>query len=795
MKTYAMGIILLLGLLSCPPDAAARTVEYSLTIARQPVTITGRAVQKITVNGTIPGPTLHFTESDDAVIHVTNTMDEDTSVHWHGLLLPDGMDGVPGMGGFPGIKPGETFTYRFTIRQTGTYWYHAHSGGQEQDGHYGSLVIAPKGADLVQAERDYVVLLSDFSEESADRIMANLKKYAEYYQYHRRTVGDFLADVRRIGFARARSEAAMWNRMRMAPTDLADVSGYTFLVNGKTPAENWTGLFRPGERVRLRFINASAGTFYDVRIPGLKLTIVAADGQNVEPLDVDEFRFGIAETYDVIVTPDKDQAYTIVAESLDRSGFALASLAPRQGMRGEIPAQRPRAFLTMADMGMAHGAHRAPPPGTDGPSHHGAAMARDDHAGHTMAPGSSDEKSDYETGVPGSGWAETGAPAGTKHLAYKDLRLLGSHPVSLPPEREVVLRLGGTMNRFAWTINGKKFSEAPPIPLSYGERLRLKFVNETMMAHPMHLHGMFVQLENGQPLNKLPNKHTVIIAPGDTFSALLTADEPGEWAFHCHMTYHMKSGMMTRMIVGKPESMPPAGGTHHHPHAGHDGAREAVVSATATHAREHGSQVFHAFWLELSGGLHAGNGTAEWDFHGWIGTDDNKLLLKSEGSHTAGNTEKAEFWALYSRAIDTFWDLQAGVRYDLEPTALGFLAFGIEGLAPWHVETAAHLFVSHDGDVSARLYLARELLLSQRLILQPHLEADVYFQAVDERQIGAGLARAEIGLQLRYEVTRRFAPFVALDYERKIGETASLARKRGADRDALVSTIGLRLLF
>lgn len=523
--------------------------EYRLDIARESVRITDHEVEKITVNGTIPGPTLRFKQGQEAIIHVTNHMQEDTSVHWHGLLLPGEMDGVPGLNGFAGIKPGETFTYRFKLRQAGTYWYHAHSLGQEQDGHYGSIVIEPKDQDVVQADRDYVVLLSDFAEQDWDEILGNLKSDAAYYNYAQRTVGDFFNDIKEKGFKEAWQFVKDWGEMRMSPTDLADVSGYTFLVNGKTAAQNWTGLFKAGEKVRLRFINASSMSFYDVRIPGLKMEVVQADGQNVEPVTVDEFRFAVAETYDVIVEPKEDRAYSIVAEPIDRTGFALATLAPREGMRGDAPTPRPRTLLTMSDMGMAHAGH-------SGMDH----SKMQHHAG--MHHGKADHKQQSSAA---SGWADAGTPAGMKALSYKDLRNLGVQHDLRKPEREIEMRLGGSMERYIWTLNGKRHQDSGPIVLHYGERLRLKFINETMMAHPMHLHGMFVQLENGQPADKLPNKHTVIIPPGQTYSVLLTADEPGAWSFHCHLLYHMLSGMMTTVIVPEAgESSPIDGGAHVH---------------------------------------------------------------------------------------------------------------------------------------------------------------------------------------------------------------------------------------
>ncbi len=505
----------------CLLGTQAAAGMYHLDISQKKVNVTGKSAEKITVNGTIPGPALHFTEGEEVTITVTNHLKTDTSVHWHGLLLPGDMDGVPGLNGFPGIAPGETFTYRFPVRQAGTYWYHAHSTGQEQDGLYGSIVITPKGGERLKADRDYVVLLSDYTDENSDEILAHLKMDSAYYNRGQRTVGDFMDDARKIGMGAAWKDASDWGKMRMSPTDLADVSGYTFLINGQTPEQNWTGLFTPGETVRLRFINASAMSFYDVRIPGVKMQLVAADGQNVESVPVDEFRFGVAETYDVLVRPDAAKAYTIVAEPIDRSGFAIGTLAPREGMRGEMPVHRKRGMLTMFDMNMQNMMQEMPDMDMSSPS------------------------------AEVSGWADAGTPPGDKALSYSDLRYAGIQPQSAPPKWEIVVRLGGNMERYIWTLNGQKYSDASPINLKYGERVRLKFINDSMMAHPMHLHGMFVQLENGQPGDKLPNKHTVIVPPGQSYSVLLTANEPGEWAFHCHLLFHMMSGMMNKVVVAR----------------------------------------------------------------------------------------------------------------------------------------------------------------------------------------------------------------------------------------------------
>jgi len=599
-KIYA-GVIASFSLLFAPASWAA-IKEYHLNIDQGMVNITGKSVKRMTVNGKFIAPLLEFEEGDEAVIHVHNQLkDQDTSLHWHGLLLPGLMDGVPGFNGFKGIQPNGSFEYRFKVRQNGTYWYHAHSKGQEQDGLYGALVIYPKGKQPVaqheKADRDYVVMLSDFHETNSDQIMANLKKSAEYYQNQRETVGDVWQQVKHKGLKATWQDRSMWNQMRMLKTDLSDVTGYTFLVNGKTPQQNWTGAFSAGEKVRLRFINASAMSFFDVRIPNLKMTVVSADGQPVQPVAVDEFRIGAAETYDVIVEP-KQVHYQIEAESIDRSGFAIASLqrdtvAPPAQI--EMPKARPRALLTMQDMGMDHGTHAQmdmkdmdhaahKPISTDHSDHTAMNMSDMDHSTHdSMKMGNMNEMhqqqmtSQHENVKSESvqGWANASTPTGHKALQYADLKSLTPQPDTRSAERELVIRLGGNMERYMWTMNGKKFSDAEPLQVKFGERIRLKFINDSMMAHPMHLHGMFMQLENGQAAIDMPNKHTVVVPPGQTVTALLTADELGEWAIHCHLLYHMSAGMMNKLIVAnvddsktvnQPNATAPSEGARHAHH-------------------------------------------------------------------------------------------------------------------------------------------------------------------------------------------------------------------------------------
>ena len=591
----------------------AAVKEYDLTIAEQTVNITGKPVERITVNGKFVAPLLEFEEGDEAVIRVHNKLkNQDSSIHWHGLLLPGIMDGVPGFNKFNGIAPNKTYEYKFKVRQNGTYWYHSHSKGQEQDGLYGAFVIYPKDKTPLTAaektDKDYVVLLSDFHNSTSDQIMKNIKKEADYYQNRRETVFDVLKQVKRDGLKATWQDRSMWNQMRMLKTDMSDVTGYTFLMNGKTPQQNWTGNFKAGEKVRLRFINASAMSFFDVRIPNLKMTVVSADGQPVKPVPVDEFRIGTAETYDVIVEP-KQAHYQIEAESIDRTGFSVGTLHEESSpavKQIEMPKPRPRSLLTMEDMGMNHDMSSMKGMNHDmssmkgmdhdmssmkGMNHDMSSMKGMDHDMSSMKDMNHDMSSmkgmnhdmssmkgmdhdmssmkgmDHDMPMNSAtvkaasdkndntvfGWANASTPEGNKALQYSDLQSLDPQKDTRAAEREIEIRLGGNMERYIWTINGKKFNEADPLVVKYGERIRLKFVNDSMMAHPMHLHGMFMQLENGQDPSNMPNKHTVIVPPGKTITTLLTADELGEWAIHCHLLYHMSAGMMNKLIVAQVE--------------------------------------------------------------------------------------------------------------------------------------------------------------------------------------------------------------------------------------------------
>ncbi|CAB3718669.1 copper resistance system multicopper oxidase [Achromobacter kerstersii] len=553
-----------------------RGTEFHLEIGETPVNFTGAARIGTTVNGQLPAPILRWREGDTVTLHVTNRLREQTSIHWHGILLPSNMDGVPGLS-FDGIDPGQTFTYRFDVRQSGTYWYHSHSGFQEQTGLYGAIVIDPRRRDPIASDRDYTVLLSDWTDEDPMRLFNKLKVMPDYYNGIQPSVQSLRADADGRGWRAALSERLMWEQMRMNPSDLADVSGatYTFLTNGATPAGNWTGLFTPGERIRLRFINGSAMTYFDVRIPGLKMTVVAADGQDVRPVDVEEFRIGVAETYDVIVEPQDDRAYTIFSQAMDRSGYARATLAPRAGMQADVPALDRVQLLGMMDMGMAHdmgggdhaGAGAAANAGADAEAaamDHSAMPGMDHGMQHGSGAGQGgmvEVKHPYpaERGVgnsmlpdvvstrlddPGVGLRDNGR----RVLTYADLHSIREPADNRAPSREIELHLTGNMERYMWSFNGVKFSDAKPIVLRYGERVRFVLVNDTMMTHPIHLHGLWSDLESPDGAFQV-RKHTITLNPAQRLSYRVSADARGHWAYHCHLLYHMEAGMFRAVVV------------------------------------------------------------------------------------------------------------------------------------------------------------------------------------------------------------------------------------------------------
>ena len=575
--------------------------EFNLEIGTLAVNFTGQPGIATVVNGRLPAPLLRWREGDAVTLRVSNRLSAPSSIHWHGVIVPADMDGVPGLS-FNGIGPGETYVYRFKVNQSGTYWYHSHSRFLEQTGLYGPIVIEPRRGERHRADREHVVLLSEWTDLDPEHIYRALKRQSNYFNFGRRTVGDFVNDVRKQGWKPTMADRRTWGQMRMDPTDLLDVSGYayTYLMNGSTPAGNWTGLFRRGEKVRLRFINGSSMSYFDVRIPGLKLTVVAADGQDVEPVTVDEFRIGTAEVCDVIVEPKDDRAYTIFAQSLDRSGYARGTLAPQSGLQADVPPLDPRPLLTMVDMGMGHdmaGMDMSGMKGMDhgsmeGMSHDMGVMKGMEQGGSSAGDHGSTQGMDHDMSNMGGmghgamdhgamamgddkGWVPQHAPAeygpnvdslamqpqsrlddpgvglrnnGRRVLTYADLHTLGGPIDHRPAGRDIELHLTGHMERFVWSFGGEKFSEAEPLRFNYGERLRLVLVNDGMMHHPIHLHGMWGEVESEKG-EFLVRKHTITVQPGQRLAYWVTADALGRWAYHCHLLYHMEAGMFREVHV------------------------------------------------------------------------------------------------------------------------------------------------------------------------------------------------------------------------------------------------------
>jgi CopA family copper-resistance protein len=533
------------------PVQGLRGNNFDLSIGYREVNLTGNPRTATVVNGSLPAPVLRWKQGEKVTLRVKNNLATDSSVHWHGIILPADMDGVPGFS-FDGIRPGETFEYSFPVTQNGTYWYHSHTVYQEQTGLYGALIIDPIEPEPFVYDREHVVMLSDWSDERPEDIFVNLKKQSDYYNYRQRTVGDLAAQVREAGWKATHEDRAMWSRMRMNDRDISDVTGstYTFLVNGQPPDANWTGLFARNEKVRLRFINAAAMTIFDVRIPGLKMTVVAADGQYIEPVTVDEFRIGVAETFDVIIEPI-DGAYTLFAQAIDRSGYARGTLAEKAGLSAPVPTMDPPPVLSHADMGMGmYGDHRVHA------NHQPAASDTITKAGFGSNAGIVHAATEYGFQVdmraeqpreqlnnPGIGLPN----GGRRVLTYADLRNLDPTPDPREPEREIQLHLTGNMSRYMWSMDGINFADAEPLLLKLNERLRITLVNDTMMNHPVHLHGMWSELETGDP-DHIPRKHTVLVQPGAKVSYLVTPDMPGDWAYHCHLLYHML-GMFRRVRV------------------------------------------------------------------------------------------------------------------------------------------------------------------------------------------------------------------------------------------------------
>lgn len=469
--------------------------EYNLVIRYQDVSITGRDVTAMTINGSMPGPTLRFKEGDLARIHVRNEMDVETSIHWHGMLLPNLQDGVPYLT-TPPVLPGGTFTYEFPLNQSGTFWYHSHTGLQEQRGVFGSIVIEPEIPD-VQTDRELVVVLSDWTDESPDEALRTLKSGSDFYSLKKGTVQSLLGAFR----AEAVPDVLKRSWQRMPPMDISDIAYDRFLVNGRPSAELNA---RPGETVSLRIINASASTYFYLQFAGGEMQVISADGMNVHPVMMRRLLIAVAETYDIIIIVPENGLYEFRATAQDGSGFS--SLFIGAGDRISAPG------VPKPDLYKMHGGgHDAMQMGgMEGMMHH------------------------EEMAMPVD---ERPLPPYDELRSTKSTALSGEHQL-----REVTLELTGDMERYVWSINGKTLNESDVIKINKGENVRFVLLNRTMMHHPMHLHGHFFRVVNKHG-DYSPLKHTVDVPPLGTTIIEFYADEEKDWFFHCHVLYHLEAGM------------------------------------------------------------------------------------------------------------------------------------------------------------------------------------------------------------------------------------------------------------
>jgi len=827
--------------------------HFKLAIAASRVNFTGTVRPAITVNGSLPAPTLRWREGDTVTLEVSNQLPAhtQTSLHWHGILLPANMDGVPGMS-FDGIYPGQTFRYQFNVRQSGTYWYHSHSLHQEQAGLYGALIIDPKEPAPYAFDREHVVLLSDWTDLTPDALFARLKKMPSYDNYYQRTFADFWRDVARDGFSATAQDRWDWGRMRMTPTDISDVNAhtYTYLINGVSPAGNWTGLFAAGEKVLLRFINAANMTHFDIRIPGLKMTVVAADGQYVHPVTVDEFRLGVAETLDVLVEPQGQEAFTVFAQDMGRTGFACGTLAVRGGLRAPIPPLDARPLLTMADMGHGSGSHA-------GHAVHGG------HAAHGQASTDNNPLVDMRTGNPAPRLDDPGIGLrnnGRRVLTYADLHSLFADPDGREPGREIDLHLTGHMEKFSWSFDGVPFSEAQPLPLRYGERVRLRLTNDTMMQHPIHLHGMWSDLEDENTHHRHAARQRAQLSCARRCAGALGVSLPPALPHGRRHDARSARGRkrMKRLIQGfalctlasfalaqshdhdhSAQGKPAAANACSPEHAamGHcqlpsPSQKTARPACSAEHAAmghcklpaavknapseprepipavteqdrlaafpklQNGHQhASNRYWLARFDKLEGWDGGQAWEASFKYGGDIERLLLQSEGERSGGKTESADLSAFYSRSITPWWDAYIGLRQEFEPSQRTFAAAGISGTPFYALELSATLYATASGQWLGKFNADYDLRLTNRLILQPSLEAKAALKNERGRAIGSGLNSTESGLRLRYEITREFAPYLGLVHEQLSGKTADFTHERHEHSRDTRWVFGVKLWF
>lgn len=661
-------------------SALAKTVEYSFDVNYKTVNFTGQPVQAIAVGGTIPAPTIEATVGDTLRVTFNNKLDVETSVHWHGVLLPNDQDGVPYLT-TPPIKAGQSFTYEYPVIHHGTYWYHSHTGLQEQRGVYGSLVFHPLGGEVVAADQEVVVVLSDWTDENPNQVMHNLKKSDDYYALKKDSVQSWQKVLQHGPEAIRNRLDGAW--MRMGPMDLSDVGYDAFLANG---ARTYTPRgINAGSTVRLRVINAGASSYFNLHYAGGEMTVVAADGVDVVPFTVDRLRIAIAETFDVIVTAPTEGAYEFRATAEDGTGYSSVILGSGQVIpAADIP--KPNPFLM--DHSMHGDTEHADHSSMD---HGGMNNGQMNHAamGHDMA----------------SMQGSTGAPKRMRE--YELLRALSPTNFSADnPQRIVSLELTGDMERYAWSFNDKVLSEDSKILIRKGETVQFVLENKTMMHHPIHLHGHFFRVLNGKG-EYSPLKHTVSVPPLQTVTIEFLANEEKDWFFHCHNLYHMKTGM-TRVV-----------------------SYEQTSTATRTSMAPLFSDR-HWFYFGdfgVQGNFTNGELRAE--------NTRNAVNLDYEWGYDTGRDSEYEVELVYERWISRFLELYVGGEFLEEEGEKDNVAIvGMHYLLPLMID--ADLRLDSQGDL--RLGLESELQLTDRTALLWEFNTDSEYRVQLELEVTKALA-------------------------------------------------------
>lgn len=814
-------------ILSFMPNSYATNQTVDLVLASKTVNFSGESIETVAINNQIPAPVLRFKEGDHVTINVHNRLNEGTSIHWHGLILPWFMDGVENVTQEP-IPPGGTFSYSFTLKQSGTYWYHAHSGFQEQQGMYGGFIIDPKEPPSYKYTKDHVIVLSDWTNAHPDNVFANLKKDGDYYTPKfplQPSLAKFIRDYNK-GTPEERKKLTadyeMMQQMRMSIYDLSDVAYDAFLLNGQTKENPWTAPVNVGDTVRLRFIGAGGSTIYHVKIPGALMKVVHIQGHDVEPYSVEDFTIAPGETTDVLVKIEKDEPYIIYAESADSLGAAYGALItkPQQHINYEKvePFPEPQPVMMgghmidhgaighdsssmdmasgkppMPGMNMKSSDHQMDMSSKESPmwgmkenSHHNNTGS--EHHGHKMDMGSS-EHSMASMSQKTEATPESSPTMGTK---YQNLKSPVKTNDPDKPVQEIKMELSGYMGRFMWFINGLAEYEAEPIVIEPGKRYRLIFTNLSMMIHPMHIHGHFFILRNGHGAYD-PFLHTIEVAPGATVVADFDASESGQWFFHCHHLYHMMSGMSrvfrysTFMEDYKkfkaqksPQSVTPQK---------HDPEPSFVHHPIGHHAHIH-----YAAFVDI--GYDPFHNVQKGNLNFYVGYDRQKLQLYSEDAEIRrGKVESADLDIFYWHLLSEFWAVKGGANFVYKPAHKPYWrpGIGIEGLFLYFISTNLRTYL-HNGSVNFDLQLSRDTQLEYNFFIRTGIRSFFATKSVKKDEIGKGLNHIEYIVRPYYAIAPGVSLFTEFDYTQNYGNLKKILQKKGKSSNEKVIMFGVSLV-